>query len=145
MMPGEPAAQSRRAIGARGYSLLEITIVLLIVSILLGIALPSYERYSQRSHRMEAIQKLLSGAGCQARIHAQTGFYDTTRCLGDSASRYALTAQPHDTDTATGYLLIATPLGGQQNDTCGALTLEDIGTRGASGSAADVRACWKGR
>ncbi|MDT8321358.1 MAG: type IV pilin protein [Xanthomonadales bacterium] len=145
MKHAAPGRQKCRLSGASGYSMLEIVIVLLIVSILLAIALPSYERYTQRAHRTEAIQHLLTTAGCQARIYAQTGSYDTTRCVQNLEGRYALSAEPQAVESTASYLLIATPLGRQAQDSCGTLTLDDIGTRGVGGDADLARDCWNGR
>lgn len=139
------SSQRRATPQAGGYSMLEIAIVLLIVSILLTLALPSYQGYTRRVHRTEAIQELLTMAGCQARIYAQTGYYDTTRCRRDFEGRYVVGTEPPETASTTNYLLIASPLGSQAADSCGALTLDNTGTRGISGPKDRIRACWNGR
>ena len=42
-----------------GFSLIEILIVIAIIGILIGIALPSYQRYTQRAHFTEITQATL--------------------------------------------------------------------------------------
>ncbi len=85
-------------------------IALLILSILLGLALPSYQRYVQRGQRAEAVRLLLAAAGCQERIRTQSGYYDTTRCLdGFEEPHYTLRIEPAEDVAATAFTLIAEP------------------------------------
>jgi prepilin-type N-terminal cleavage/methylation domain-containing protein len=80
-----------------GFTLLELVTVLAIVAVLLALAVPGYQRFAQRAERAEAVRALLAAAACQERIRAQTGYYDTTRCLDGAASaNYALRIEPAD-------------------------------------------------
>jgi len=121
-------------------------IALLVLSILTGLAIPSYQRYLQRGHRAEAVRLLLAAAACQERIRAATGFYDTTRCLdGTDDTGYALSYVPADRSATTEFTLFAEPPTGGSTDDCGTLSLDQSGLRGNSGGASTERACWAGR
>lgn len=121
-------------------------IALLVLSILTGLAIPSYQRYLQRGHRAEAVRLLLAAAACQERIRTITGFYDTTRCLdsgGDTG--YVLSYVPADRPSTMEFTLFAEPTAGGALDDCGTLTLDQSGRRGNSGGASAERKCWAGR
>ena len=129
-----------------GFTLLELTIVVLIISILLGLAVPSYQRYLQRGHRAEAVRMLLAAAACQERIRAVTGFYDTTRCLdGSGDARYRLSFVPADRASTMVFTLLAEPPADSTSDDCGTLTLDQSGRRGNAVGASATRECWAGR
>jgi len=129
-----------------GFTLLELTIVVLIISILLGLAVPSYQRYLQRGHRAEAVRMLLAAAACQERIRAVTGFYDTTRCLdGSGDARYRLSFVPADRASTMVFTLLAEPPADSTSDDCGTLTLDQSGRRGSAVGASATRECWAGR
>jgi len=64
---------------SRGVTLIELMIVVVIVSILAAVALPSYTAYVLRSHRVEAKTALLDLAGREERYYStsQTGAFYT--------------------------------------------------------------------
>jgi type IV pilus assembly protein PilE len=126
------------------FTLLEVVIALALIGTLLTIAIPSYQRYVQRTHRADAIRLILATADCQSRIKAQTGFFDTTHCAPDpDEARYAFSFQPASQALADHYTVIATPLG--EDDQCGALGLDHTGTRSISNPDGSVSKCWGGR
>jgi type IV pilus assembly protein PilE len=136
----------RRRTPTSGFTLLELMIALLIVAILLGLALPSYQHYVQRGQRAEAVHMLLRAAACQERVRARSGYYDTSRCLDAFRSRYySLRVVPPADTAAPGFRLIAEPLSAGPEDACGALSLDQAGRRGITGSALNLAACWGGR
>jgi len=121
-------------------------IVVLVISILLGLAIPSYQRYLQRSQRAEAIRMLLAAAACQERLRAATGFYDTARCLdGTGETAYRLSVVPADRTPVAEFTLLAEPPRDRTGDQCGTLTLDQSGRRGSEGDVSAVRECWAGR
>lgn len=131
----------------RGFTLIEVMIVVVIVAILASIAFPSYQEYVLRSNRTEGQALLSDVAARQERYFAQHNTYaDTVTKLGLSSANstnglYELSVSPNPT---TNFTLIATPQGSQTRDAkCGNLTLDHRGTRGKTGSAASVNDCWK--
>jgi type IV pilus assembly protein PilE len=143
---GRPVRSCLRHRSHRGFSLLELMIALLILSIILGFAVPSFHRYMQRAQRAEAIRMLLAVAACQERIRAQTGHYDTTRCLDAfESAHYTVSVDPPENSAANLFTLIADPLSAGPDDVCGALSLDQSGTRSIEGDASVTAVCWAGR
>ncbi len=128
-----------------GFSLLELVIVLAVIGVLLTLAIPSYQRYTQRAHRAEAIRMMLAIADCQERVRASTGFYDTSGCgEGFNSDSHELRIEPPGNVASLEFTIIAQLRQGS-DDACGNLSLDQAGTRGISGSQAAVNKCWGGR
>lgn len=145
-IPGRPVQTGYRPKSHRGFSLLELMITLLILSIILGFALPSFQRYIQRAQRADAVRMLLAVAACQERTRAQSGYYDTTRCLDVfESAHYTVSVDPPDDTASMLFTLTAKPLRPGPDDACGALSLDQSGTRGIDGAASVLAKCWAGR
>jgi type IV pilus assembly protein PilE len=134
-----------------GFTLIELMICVVILSILTAIAMPSYTRYVTRTHRSEGQALLSEAAAREERYYAQNNAYTnapidlkmrSSTGLSDNGY-YQLSISTSD-DTQGGYLLSATPLRTQVNDTeCGVLTLNALGEKTVSGTTADSSTCWK--
>lgn len=131
--------------GRSGWSLLELMIATALIGLLLAIAVPSYQQYLLRAHRVSAIELLLSAAHCQERIRAAELRYDTGRCLpSDPSGHYQF--QFLDGATAgMSFTLLAEPISAQRADPCGGLSLDQSGWRDISGPAERLRRCWETR
>lgn len=140
---------SKRTNKARGFSLIELLIVITVVGLLLAVALPSYTRYVLRSHRSSAITGVLDVASRQARYYTTNNTYTTSlTALGypadpmpvtDTSNRYYNLSV--SAASATGFTVSAAPQGAQVKDTCGTYTYTDLGVKSVSfGSLGD---CWK--
>ncbi|MGY4534685.1 type IV pilus assembly protein PilE [Pseudomonas sp. TE3786] len=145
-----PCLEHRRR---RGFSLLELLVVLLIAGLLYAIAAPQYRQFVLRANRSEAQAMLVDAAARQARYHAQHQRFITTQpAIADlqlphtqgsevqsANGLYRLTVGDGD----GGYLLMAEPLGAQRADSrCASLMLDGTGTTGITGNGSPNE-CWK--
>jgi type IV pilus assembly protein PilE len=134
-----------KKIKTTGFSMLELVIVLAVVSVLLTLAIPSYQRYTQRVHRAEAIRMMLAVADSQERVRASTGFYDTSSCgEGFDSDSHQLRIEPPESMASLEFTIVAQLRQGR-DDACGDLSLDQAGTRGVSDVQATVNKCWGGR
>ncbi|MBB4865163.1 type IV pilus assembly protein PilE [Pseudomonas nitritireducens] len=142
----------------RGFTLIELMITVVIISILAAIAYPSYQQYILRGNRAEGQALLNDAAARQERYFAQNNAYTndlsklnmrnssgsgTTATVQSDTGLYALTLSTTAANSG-GYLLTATPRKAPQtsDSKCTTLTLNALGTKGSSGSAAAAD-CWK--
>ena len=140
--PEHEAASTQQA----GVTLVEILVVVALVAVLLGLAVPSYQKYLQRGHRVEATRALYGVAACQERVRASSGRYDTTRCTDNAdTEHYRVTIAPPGQTSVAFYTAIAVPKSPAEGDMCGSLTLDQAGARRISGEPARTTACWSGR
>ena len=138
----------RRLRVGRAFTLNEMLIVLVLAAIVASLALPAYDGYLRRAHRIEARSALLQAAHRLEREATATGSYANAQlpeALGSPpGGRYRISRQPPlDTlDAATRFMLHAVPQGAQASDACGTFTLNNTGERGLLGNTAKVADCW---
>jgi type IV pilus assembly protein PilE len=127
---------------ARGWSLVELLLVLCIVGLLTQWALPSAAEWVQRTRRNEARLALLQTAHWLERYAAAQGRYPDT--LPDSA--WSVPSQSYrlsyTATTGQRYTLLAVPLGAQASDPCGTLSLDQAGARGVRLASWNATTCW---
>ncbi len=104
----------------KGFSLIELMIVLAIIGVLGAIAYPSYDSYMKKSRRSDAKVALQGMADRQERFYLQNNTYTTNTVnvggTGTDKNYYALSIASADVN---GFALTATAVAGgpQANDT----------------------------
>ncbi len=138
------------ATSARGFTLMEVMIVVVIVGILLAVALPGYQNSLQKGRRAEAKAALLDAANRQEQRMLDRGTYTANLAeLGlpvpfiSEEGHYTITAADCGDGLDRCYILTATPRSSsaQSKDTrCTTFTLDSTGAKNATGSDSDN--CW---
>jgi len=129
----------------RGFSLIELLVVVAIVAILAAIAYPGYQRQTATSRRTLAATCLMQNAQALERHYAaRQSYLDAPAPLvcREIAAFYQIGfATP---PTATAYLLQAVPQGAQAalDARCGTLSLNQWGERGSGADEPDAVPCW---
>jgi len=161
------STQSRpRGAAAPGFTLIEMMIVLVIATVLIGIAVPYYTYELRTSRRTDAKTALLDLASREEAVFATTSAYSTApSALGYSGANFPVTvgsgyytvnvcvpaggagpcADPNV--AAPSFLVYATPVAGmgQDKDTsCQLFTVDSTGQQGAQdgGGNNTSSTCW---
>ena len=129
----------------RGFTLIEVMIVLAIVAILAAVAFPSYQETMIKNRRADGKIALTEAAARLERFFTENNNYGTTLDnIGgssgklDSEEGYYSLSMANPCGNTSCFTLTATPQGAQTKDTkCGNLTLTHTGVPG--GGASD---CW---
>jgi type IV pilus assembly protein PilE len=144
-----------------GFTLVEMMIVVLLLSIILGLSIPSYREYVRRADRTDAMSDLLRLAAAQERFYLQNGTYATNAelaaappaGLGFTGSKtrrgyynVAITLANNTRYTAT-----ATAAGGGKqadDEKCETFRVNETGLREAAASGgsftiASAEECWR--
>ena len=131
----------------RGFTLIELMIVVAIVAILAAIAFPSYARYVEQARRADAKSALMDAAQRMERCYTQNNTYIGCTVPAASPDGYytiALGGAVNPT-TATFFRLSATRVAGgaQAGDTrCGDYWLDSTGDRGVNNASRTRDECW---
>jgi len=132
-------------LNARGFSLLELLAVAVIVTVLGAVAYPGYQRHLAGSRRVLAGACLLEHAQVMERHYAlKQGYLDAPEpdpCRGLSEFYQVSFAE---TPTASTYLLQAVPQGAQavHDAQCGTLSINQWGERMVSVEGISPLRCW---
>lgn len=132
--------------GTKGFTLIELMIVVAIIGILAAIAYPSYLEYVKKSNRAEATVVLMESAQALERFYSVNGSYlDSGSVAPVFPTNSPTTGTANYTVAAAGarnsFTLTATPTGSMSGDDCGNLSITHSGVKGASGSKG-VADCW---
>jgi type IV pilus assembly protein PilE len=145
-----------------GFTLIELMVTLVVASILIMIAIPSYQNQIRESRRTEAKTALLDLAGREETLYSTQTLYSTVPAqLGYTGAAfpvqvgnnyYTVNVQvpnPNPNSPAASFLITATPVGGSsqaQDAACQSFTVDQLGNQVAldAGGAVNTRTCWGG-
>ncbi len=135
---------------AKGFTLIEMMIVVVVIAILSSLAVPAYQRYVQQSRRAQAINAIQHVASLEEQYYfshgtytdnaanelgvispTSEGDYDVSVVVAANPASFTITAQP----AAAGKQL--------SDHECETFTLTNTGLQNATGSTGDQTNCWK--
>ena len=119
---------------SRGFTLVELMIVVAIVGILAAVAYPSYQDSVRKSRRADGKTALLQSVQVAERWFTQNNTYKDTPVAAASAEGHYTLAFVGD---ATSFTITATPGGVQASDPCGALRINQANVKTPGGGD-----CW---
>lgn len=117
----------------RGFTLIELMIVVAVVAILAAVALPAYQDQVRKSRRAQAKADLAEFMQMAERHHtvnnSYNGFslpYSKSPREAGAPAHYVLTVEDQ---SATNLVIVATAQGAQAKDKCGNLGLSSRGVK----------------
>jgi type IV pilus assembly protein PilE len=153
-------SRGQRQRHVRGFTLIELMIVVAVIGILAAIAYPSYRSYILKSHRTDAKNAVLDLAAREERLYSTTNAYSSNPSLlgygatvttfpvdvNSSGSVYYQLRVLNVTTAPPGYTAQAVPQGSQTADTtCLSFQVKQDGTQSnvdLSNNPLTATGCW---
>ncbi len=141
----------------RGFTLLELMIVVAIIAVIAAFAMPAYQRYGERARRADGKELLMRVAAAQERYYTNFNRYAVApltaatslglTSLTSERGYYSINSANGATGNTQSYILTATPVAGagQTGDRCGALSINNTGVKTPIATAMPQNsngACW---
>ena len=129
----------------KGFTLVEIMIVVVIIGILTAVAYPNYRDFAARAKRVEATAALLKIATNQERFYLQNNSYTTDMtALGFNADPFISDSSSYSIEITAAdpsdFTAVATyRFGGREADKCGAFQIDGTGKKLFTGTEDN---CW---
>lgn len=125
---------------SKGFTLIELMIVVAIIGILAAIAYPNYTEYVRRTHRAEIASLLSEQTQSLERFYSKNGSYTDATGVSTGNAYYTIAK----TLNAQDFTLAATGKGVMLNDKCGVFTITNTGARTNPGATNGTTSkdCW---
>lgn len=139
----------------KGFTLIELMIVVAIIGILASIAYPGYQESVAKTRRANAQGEMLALSSALERRYSEVNHYSDAAAAGadtgaPDASLYIIEPEVvqfytitisavGDADAAQAYTLSAVPAGGMVGDRCGTMSLNSAGVK----TPANPSDCWR--
>lgn len=125
----------------KGFSLVELVVVMAIMGIIATIAIPSYQQFITKERRADAHNLLMSNAARLTKCFTLAGSYENDCNLVSTSKSgfYSLSSEL----TATTWKITALPISdnAQSKDSgCQTMAIDHIGIKTATGD--NVNSCW---
>ncbi len=134
---------------SKGFSIIELVVVMAMLGVLAAIAVPSFTAYVARGHRSEARSAALESAQWMHRFRTERGGYGNAAAEFPAAMRQVNVngRQVYDlavASTADGFTITVTPTatGPMNGDVCASITIDNTGALGFTGNGARRDICW---
>ncbi len=133
---------------ARGFTLIEVMVVVAIVAIISSLAYPAYTSHIMRARRAEARAVLMESGQFLERHYSAQGSYDgaqlpqrlrTAPAGAAEGASYTISVEA----AATGWTLTAQVSAARPDEACGNLVLTHTGQKSRTGEAMSEAACWR--
>ena len=124
---------------ARGFTLVELMIVVAILGLLAAVGYPAYTSSVNKAKRADAMDALLQQAGRMEEFYMNNDTYANATLISSTSSEGFYTISISG-DTAFAYTLTATRTPSTADPECLTLTLNNLGVKGATGS--NPANCW---
>ncbi len=122
----------------KGFTLIELMIVIAIIGILAAVGYPSYVSHVKKANRADGIDSLVALSGRMEEFYLVNDSY-TGATVGNATSSDSLYTMAISVQNDYTYTITATPIKGDSD--CGVLSLTSLGVKGVSTTTA-VADCW---
>jgi len=123
---------------SKGFTLIELMIVVMVIAILASIAIPSYREYVIRGHRRAAQAEMAAIATRELQYFAAERTFADESDLGyvlppEVAEYYTYTITPSLSGSVPSFTINFTPIAGRSQAGDGGLSLNSEGVKGPDG------------